>query len=539
MNWLSKLSIKYKILLIPLVGIIGFSVYIVFNYVSNAQNASRLTSIQNNYYPILELADANIVRLDRITEVLNSAVSSSELDMIDNADQIAEDLNNGFKDILALEPNKKQEVQKLVEDFDNYYETARKLSEDMIKGTADFAEVGRIAESMASALDELKNNLKAFRQASHSTFTDNITETISGSNQALGLGMLVALVTIAILSMTSLAITAMINKNIGNVVNSLRDIASGEGDLTKRIEQHSEDEIGDLVASFNQFIEKLQGIIKDVVFALEPLLKVTSELSTLTHRTEQMSGEQLKASVEMAESINEMIIGLNNNAENASAAANSATEADEEAKSGRGIVNETVDSIHGLATEVQTAGETIKQLEHDTESVGSILDVIQGIAGQTNLLALNAAIEAARAGEYGRGFAVVADEVRTLASRTQSSTKEIQAVIEQLQKTARIISEVMTRGQQQAQLSVEKAAATGSSLQAITQKVETINAMNSEIATITVQQTKTSEDIQKTVEEIRVVAEKTAEGSRAVAQFTEDLSVVTSKLKAVTKQFKV
>lgn len=539
MNWLSGISIKYKILFIPLVGVLGFAIYIAFNYNSNSENAARLETIRDVYFPILESADASIVMLNRIKEVLNSAVSAGEIELVDNADKLADEMRATLDKIHGLEPERKEETLTILSEFNDYYTKARELSSGMVTGEMDFSRMGDMVESMGAALELVSAHLKQFRDESHGKFTGTIEATINGSNRALVKGFTVAIVTIAVLIATALMITLVVTKNIGSVVDSLKEIASGDGDLTKRIDQKTQDEIGVLVEWFNMFIEKLQGIIKDVVDTVEPLSRVTTDLTSLSHQSEQRSGEQLQATVAMSHSMEDMLGGIEATAENASAAASSAGEADDEAKHGQQVVGSTVDSINDLAKEVEKAGDTIRQLEADTENVGSILDVIQSIAGQTNLLALNAAIEAARAGEHGRGFAVVADEVRTLASRTQSSTKEIQAVIEQLQKTARLISEVMTRGQTQAEESVSMAAKTGDSLESITTKVELINGMNDKIAEKTEIQRETARAVQENVTEIRAAAEEGAHGSKQVAKYTEDLSNVTSRLESVAGQFKV
>ncbi len=539
MNWFNRISIKYKLLLIPLVGVLGFATNLIYNFSVNTESRLQLESVRDVYYPILERASNVIVTLDRTVEVLNSAVSAGEMDMIKGGDENAEKMRTLLREIRSLEPKRKQQVDDISSAFENYYQLAREISEGMISGKADFAQLNAKVETMGSKLNSLKSQLRDFRDESYELFSGNISNTIEDSNKALSVGATIAVLITAVLIFVSMYITMLVTRNIGQVVSSLQEIASGEGDLTKRIKQNSEDEIGKLVFWFNSFIERLQGIIGDVVTSISPLTDVSKELGSLAADSESASSEQLEATVSVNRSMKEMFSSLNENASNTANAAEAASDANEQAKKGHGIVSEAIRTINDLAREVAKAGETIHQLEADTANVGQILDVIQGIASQTNLLALNAAIEAARAGEHGRGFAVVADEVRTLASRTQESTEEIHRVIEQLQRTARAISEVMANGQRKAEESVNKAGDTGSSLQAITTRVEEIHVMNTQIASATEEQQQTSHFIQQAIDEISASAQRAADGSAKVASSTEQLQRVTQKLGAVARQFRV
>lgn len=539
MSFFSRIPIKYKILIIPVVGVVGFCIYFAFNLSVTTESNSRLERVQNTYYPILEKSNAALVTLDRITETLNSAVSGNERELLDTARTMAEEVTGLLQEILALEPDRKQQVEEITEGFEDYFRLAYGVSEGMISGNADFSALSGNIERMRSSLLALKKNLRTFRDASHVLFTDNIQRSTAAADTALTVGVIVGVVTIAVLIITSLYIVMVVTTNISKVVVSLKEIASGEGDLTRRIRQDSQDEIGDLVYWFNSFIEKLQITIGQVVRSVEPLTQVSSELTGLAQNSEQASNTQLESTLDVSRSINEMHQSLNENARNAANAADSAHLADQESKQGLGVVHATVRSIEEVAAEVEKAVETIRQLEADTENVGTILDVIQGIAAQTNLLALNAAIEAARAGEQGRGFAVVADEVRTLASRTQESTEEIHSVIEQLRKTARTITSVMEQGQAKARQSVDQAANAGQSLNKITESVETINQMNTQIASATEEQQQTSSFIQESVESIRDIAQSAASYSAEVAKSTERLQEVTGTLSSVAGQFKV
>lgn len=539
MSLLSTASIRLKILLIPMVGILGFAAVLAYNFSVSSASNSRLNEVKAVYYPILEKASASVVALDRITETFNSAVAAGEQEMIGGAEEYASTVRRNLNEIEALEPRRKDKVAAIKTEFEQYFQLAKSLSEQMIANTIVQGQLGQRTSEMAARLNTLKSIMENFRVQSHEIFTRNINDTTTEMSNAVTGGLLTALVTFVAVIIVSIYITSNITGSLSRIVGSLKDIAQGEGDLTRRIPQTSKDEIGELVYWFNSFVEKLQGIIREVVDVTGPLSGVSSELSLLARQSERVTSDQLDATRNAERSISEMFASLGENASNASSAADAAAGADNETKMGQEVVDSTISAINILAQEVERAAETIRQLEADTTSVGNILDVIQGIAGQTNLLALNAAIEAARAGEQGRGFAVVADEVRTLASRTQVSTQEIHSVIEQLRRTARAISEVMEQGQKRARESVEKAAKAGESLSTIAGKVETISNMNIQIASATEEQQQTSSYIQRSVEEIRSASEHAANGSRKVAEATEQLTRATAKLSHVTGQFRV
>ena len=350
---------------------------------------------------------------------------------------------------------------------------------------------------------------------------------------AIGLGTLLVMVAVSWLVANAIASTAK------SITASLREIARGDGDLTQRIPQNSKDELGDLVHWFNQFVEKLQKTISEVVGVIGNLTSVSEELKSVTELTKRVSHDQSASSGHVSSAMTEMLNAVEYVTENASSAAQAALDADTEAQEGQRIVNNTVQSINELAKEVERAADVIVKLENDTENVGSILNVIQSIAEQTNLLALNAAIEAARAGDQGRGFAVVADEVRTLASRTQDATHEIQTVIEQLQSAAQSAASVMSQGTQKAATSVGQADATGKSLSEITEKVTVITKMNREIAGATEAQQLQAETIKQNVLKMASTSSEAERGTEQVSQLSDSLQELANLLRTNTSQFKV
>ena len=255
--------------------------------------------------------------------------------------------------------------------------------------------------------------------------------------------------------------------------------------------------------------------------------------------TSQDVQKQLAETDQTATAINEMSVTTQDVARNASTAAESARNADNNANEGRAIVDNTVRAINALASEVEHAAEAIQALEVESENIGQVLDVIKGIAEQTNLLALNAAIEAARAGEQGRGFAVVADEVRTLASRTQVSTTEIEDMISRLQDGAKRAVEVMAGSRSQAQSSVEDASKAGQALQSIAQAISAITDMNNMIASAAEEQTAVAEDVNRSVVSITDFTHRTAGNAAQIASASEAMSHLASDLELMVERFRL
>jgi len=320
-------------------------------------------------------------------------------------------------------------------------------------------------------------------------------------------------------------------------VENLKQIASG--DLSLDIQVTSQDEIGELQIAMRDTVKQLRDMIDEITHITTSLSNSSASMSDNTQMTNQNILRQQKGLEHVASAMNQMTATVQAVSNNATQAAEAATNADAESQTGNSVVNATVNSINDLASNLENAAGVINTLKSDAESIGSIIDVITSIAEQTNLLALNAAIEAARAGEQGRGFAVVADEVRTLASRTQKSTEEINSMIGRLQNGANSAVTVMDDSFTRARSTVEQAAKAGNSLDGITQSVATISNMNVEIANAAKEQSAVAEQISRNIIEINDIAEETTASSALVANTSADLKASSQKLISLVGKFKV
>ena len=319
----------------------------------------------------------------------------------------------------------------------------------------------------------------------------------------------------------------------------LDEVARGDGDLTERLAVDRTDEFGAIARGFNAFLDKLQGMIREVVSSVQQVTDAAENTADIAMRTNDGVQKQLSEIELVATAVTEMTATAQDVARNASLAAEAAGNANGSASHGRQVVQQTAETIQQLSADIERAAQTVESLARDSENITSILDVIRGIAEQTNLLALNAAIEAARAGEHGRGFAVVADEVRNLALRTQTSTEEIHRMIEQLQAGTQQTVKVMGQSRQRTEESVLQSEEADAALMSITQAVSVINDMNIQIASAAEQQSAVAEDINRNVANIGEVANAVAGGAAESSTASAGLTKLAEHQRRLINQFKV
>ncbi|GIU11829.1 MULTISPECIES: methyl-accepting chemotaxis protein [unclassified Shewanella] len=494
-----------------------------------AANASNLelsfSSIASTSFDLIGSTD--IAKFSTISKELDYIVSDtkSKLDYVSNH-------WDGVVDAKLIEEinTEAAKVFSMVQSKNSLIALKRQEIELQSRAAVLLTNVEQTAGSVNEQMKVLTTKIETISREISSDAIDNID---SASMRTIVLMLLAILVAIVV----SIAVVRPLTRSLDKVNHALNVLASG--DLTHKLDDSGHDEFAKLSANCNKLVDSLRSLIQGILDRSDQLAAAAEETSAITAQTTVSIQEQKNQVDQVATATTE----LSSSAQQVNASADEALSqikaADDESQHMRLIANENKRTILALADEVAKASVVINKVHADSASIGSILDVIRGIAEQTNLLALNAAIEAARAGEQGRGFAVVADEVRSLASRTQDSTQEIQQMIEVLQQGTQEAVSVMDLGRTQASSCVEKTEQASNALESISDAVHRAHDSGTHIAHAAQEQNLVSQQVSEKLEHIAAISEETSTGADQTAQSSHQVAQLAEELQASVKEFKV
>jgi len=438
-------------------------------------------------------------------------------------------------ELRAVEEKLKKDLNTLKHEHESYEKKVYQLLELIGEGRLDQASA--MVDVLEEKQQKLNHALEKFLIAVEK-MTVQALEIVKHEEESALYGMFgITLGAILIGSTLGYFFTISITRPIKTAVDASRRMA--KGDFSIEIKSNNNDEIGQLLNAMGNMTQRLQDMIRKVLSSSDQIATSIEDMSAVTEQNSQAIYHQQSNTEQVVIAMNEMATTVQDIANNATSVAQATQRANTEANNGAEAVQSNQQSITQLVSKVVLASEKMDTLKGDSNNIGNIVNVINGIADQTNLLALNAAIEAARAGEQGRGFAVVADEVRSLAKRTQEATQDIQKLIEQLQQGALLAVKVMDESRIQVEACAERAVMAGQSLGTITQTVETINDMSTQIATASEQQSIVAENINQNVVNISQSGKEVLDGSQQSVLSNERLAKLAVNLQILMSQFRL
>jgi methyl-accepting chemotaxis protein len=398
---------------------------------------------------------------------------------------------------------------------------------------------GITPENWFSTITEKINVMKEVEDILARGVMDVADGLAAGAKRALVFSITLSVILGGIAIATGLLVMTSITTPLSRMLHMLKDIAEGEGDLTRRLEEDRKDEFGELSHWFNRFVDNIHGIVSQVAGTTVQVSAAANQLHSTAEQIATAAEEVACQSVTVATAGEEMSATSNDISHNCSLASDISSRANKTATGGAAVVQETLEGMQNIAERVQESARTMESLGARSDQIGAIVGTIEDIADQTNLLALNAAIEAARAGEQGRGFAVVADEVRALADRTTRATREIGEMIKAIQgETAGAVGS-MENGVREVERGMESSRKSGEALQQIVEAINDVTMQVHQIATAAEEQTAVTGEISSNIHQITDVVHDTARGAHDTAAAASQLSSLAVDLQRLVGRFRL
>ena len=498
---------------------------------NNAKGAELASSLESNMVSIISgVTDLANETSASTVNVIISEISYTQNSINENLNAIKAQFGNsdaeGYDDVIEQTEavvsllTSNSSIQNLKKDWVNQIsETDRLLA-------VTNAQIEEGLEALARLNTIVNQKLASMKEQ----VTDDVDSGVSSS-------IIVIIVSLILSIFIAFQTVIRVTRPLAEVNRVLNTVATG--DLTSKLDDSSKDEFGTLAKNCNTLIDSLRDLINGIVHRSNQLATASEETSMIVQESTAAINNQRSQVEQAATATTEMASTSESVMERANEALNDIQHADEEAERVKKISNINKETIINLASEVESASKVIDEVNQHSAAIGGILDVIRGVADQTNLLALNAAIEAARAGEQGRGFAVVADEVRSLASKTQESTEEIQAMIEELQRGSKSAVTVMNNSKSQAELCVEQSEQAAVALEGITDSVHQANDMSEQIVSAAQEQNTVSSEISERLESIVGIAEETAAGAGQTELSSQEVAKLAEELRLSVDEFKL
>lgn len=500
-------------------------------------------------------------------------ITKRDIPKLQKAADSLEDIQNVCRSVVMIvaveDPAFRAKEQKYIEEQRANYREAFKILEEMEKSQKGRELIEKVKQTTAQ-LAAVNNRIIPLALAGNQTEADNILKEVWGpafksvENAFTELGkyedeqaveaekeatdvyktavtglLIVCLISILVGIACAVLITRGITGPLGRMLDMIKDIAQGEGDLTKRLNVDSKDELGEVSRWFNLFVEKLHNIISQISSTSTQVAAAANQLHSTAEHIATGAEEVAAQAGTVATAGEEMSATSGDIAQNCQMAAEGAERASKAAQNGAAVVDKTVAVMGQISEKVQESAKTVESLGERSDQIGAIIGTIEDIADQTNLLALNAAIEAARAGEQGRGFAVVADEVRALAERTTRATKEIGEMIKAIQRETKGAVTAMEQGVHQVETGTVEAARSGEALRDILTQVNDVAMQVNQIATAAEEQTATTGEISSNMQQITEVVQQTSQGAHESATAAAQLNGNAEELQRLVRQFKL